>query len=82
MTQVEAIIDAFQNLGGARTASEIEEWVVSNYGSRWKDFSTPMDEMVPVSHGGNNISTIPDYFRVLTRVEKGRYSLIEEKDFF
>ncbi|WP_047985464.1 hypothetical protein [Ornithinibacillus californiensis] len=82
MTQIEAIIDAFHNLGGERTAREIEDWVTKKYGSRWKDYSTSMADMVPVSHGGNNSSEVPDYYRVLNRVERGRYCLIEEKDFF
>jgi hypothetical protein len=34
--------------------------------------------MVLVEHGGNHSSNVPDYNRVLERVERGRYRLIKE----
>lgn len=52
------------------------------YPSKWKDFGTMLADMVPVSHGGNNSSTVPEYFRVLKRVERGKYCLIEEQEIF
>ncbi|HBV87528.1 MAG TPA: hypothetical protein DEF42_12935 [Desulfosporosinus sp.] len=77
ITQAEAIIAAFQGLGGKRTIREIEDWVTANYGDKWKDFSTQMADMVPLSHGGNGTSSVPDYFRVLERVQRGTYCLID-----
>lgn len=77
MTQVDAIISAFQILGGERPIREIEDWVKRTYGYKWKDFGTRMADMVPKSHGGNNSSTIPDNQRVLARVNRGIYILIK-----
>lgn len=36
VTQCEAIIDAFKDLGGVRTKQEIENWVNNTYGAKWK----------------------------------------------
>lgn len=63
LSQSEAIIEAFEAMGGARTAQEIKYWVEKKYGQRWKDYSTCMADMVPISLGGNISSTVPDYFR-------------------
>jgi hypothetical protein len=58
----EAIIAAFETLGGERTIKEIKDWVYVRYGDRWKDIATSMADMVPVSQGGNESSRIPvDY---------------------
>jgi hypothetical protein len=77
ITQNEAIIEAFRDLGGVRNAEEIRTWVESKYGPRWKDYSTALADMVSPHHGGNNSSGVPNFFRVLTRVSRGYYSLIE-----
>ncbi|MEB3102049.1 hypothetical protein [Ferviditalea candida] len=53
ITQNEAILEAFKELGGVRTAKEICEWVEKKYGNRWNDYSTTMADMVPPNHGGN-----------------------------
>jgi len=78
MIQAEAIIAAFQKSGGERTIREIEDWVTATNGDRWKDFSTQMADMVPLSHGRNGISSVPDYFRVLERIRRGTYCLIKK----
>ena len=78
ITQNEAIIEAFKELGGVRTKEEIATWVNNKYGTKWKDFSTPLADMVPESRGGNKSSLVPEYFRVLERVERGKYRLVEE----
>jgi len=78
MTQAEAIIAAFQKLGGERTIQEIEDWATATNGARWKDFSTQMADMLPLSHGGNGTSSVPDYFRVLERIRRGTYCLINK----
>jgi Holliday junction resolvase len=67
--QYEAIIEAFNALGGAKTAYEIKEWVTNKYGSVWKDFSTPMCKMLP-SHLNRHC---PKKYRVLTRQCRGIY---------
>lgn len=72
INQYEAIIEAFNVLGGARTADEIKEWVTNKYGSVWKDFSTPMSKMVP-SHLYSNC---PKKYRALTRLHRGVYAVI------
>lgn len=78
VTQAEAIIEAFQSIEGVRSANEIESWVTNIYGNKWQDFSTRMADMVPVSYGGNNSSTVPEYFQVLRRIKRGQYCLIDE----
>lgn len=80
VTQNEAIIEAFRAMGGIRTAQEIKNWVESKHGTRWKDYSTPLADMVSRQHGGNQSSTVPDYFRVLKRVSIGKYSLIQDNE--
>ena len=78
VTQSEAIIAAFRELGGTRTISEITDWVQNVYGAKWKDFATAMADMVPVSKGGTHSSTVPDYYRVLERIRIVEYKLIGE----
>jgi hypothetical protein len=78
LSQSEAIIEAFKALGEVRTANEISDWVNKKYGERWKDYSTTMADMVPLSHGGNSSSTVPEYFQILKRVSRGKYCLITE----
>ncbi|MDI6782992.1 MAG: hypothetical protein QME64_02725 [bacterium] len=76
--QCEAIIEAFQALGGERTIREIEDWVKNKYGASWKSLSTAMADMVPLSLGGNPSSQVQDRLRVLERVGKGIYRLAEQ----
>jgi tetratricopeptide (TPR) repeat protein len=79
----EAIIEAFEALGGERTIDEIRNWVASKYGRRWNDssFGTSMADMVPQELGGNPSSSVPNKFRVLKRVSIGSYCLFERKSF-
>lgn len=79
-TQPEVIMEAMKDLGGECRIEEIKNWVGLKYGDRWKDFHTIMADMVPVSHGGNNSSTIASKYRCLKRVSRGNYSLIEAKE--
>ncbi|MBC2723549.1 hypothetical protein [Desulfosporosinus sp.] len=76
MTQPEAIIEAFKALGRTRSIDEIKSWVREKYGDIWKDFGTPMADMVPISRGGNSSSTIREELRVLERVSPGEYRLL------
>lgn len=76
VTQYEAIIEAFEVLGGERTIKEIHCWVGAKYGLRWKDFGTAMADMVPISLGGNVTSQATEKVRVLKRVARGKYCLI------
>lgn len=78
LSQSEAIIEAFKNLEGVRTAQEIRNWVIKNYGDQWKDYNTTLADMVPYSLGGNSSSTVPEYFRILKRISRGKYCLIDE----
>ena len=73
INQYEAIIEAFNALGGARTPYNIKEWVTNKYGSVWKDFSTPMCKMLP-SHLSRHC---PKKYRVLRRQCHGLYTLAE-----
>jgi hypothetical protein len=75
ITQRKAVIEAFKSLGGIRNISEIEEYVNDIYGNRWKDFGACIADMVPISHGGNASSTVPEELRVLERVSVGKYRL-------
>lgn len=75
MTQTEAIIEASHALKGIRSIDEIRTWVGRKYGDRWVDFATAMADMVPLSHGGNQASNVPDERRVLERVSRGTYKL-------
>ena len=76
--ECEAIIEAFQALGGVKTKNEIEDWVSREYGNRWKDFGTRMADMVPLPLGGNRSSSVPERLRVLERVSRGEYRLIDQ----
>jgi len=80
VTQYEAIIEAFEVLGGERTIKEIQRWVSAKYGFRWKDFGTAMADMVPISLGGNVTSQAPEKVRVLKRVARGKYGLIRKHE--
>jgi hypothetical protein len=78
LSLVDRIIEAFKDLKGDRSISEIENWVTIKYGARWKrnSFSTSMADMVPKRLGGNSSSGVPSRKRVLQRVRPGVYSLI------
>jgi hypothetical protein len=76
MTLVEAIIKALEALGGEGTIQDVHQKVNEMHPSKWKDPSTALADMVPVYLGGNTSSNVKDEFRVLDRVEKGRYRLI------
>lgn len=71
-----AIFEAFKALGGVKTIYEINEWVRQKYGDVWKDYRTPMADMVPISRGGNSSSKVREELRVLERVAFGEYRLI------
>ena len=77
ITQVDAVIEAFKALGGDCSISEIENWVTWKFGARWKDFGTCMADMVPEELDGNRTSSVPLRKRVLRRVDRGVYTLIE-----
>ena len=72
ISQYEAIIEAFNALGGARTAHEIKDWVTNKYGFVWTDFGTPMSHMIPTYLGHH----CPKKHRVLTRLNRGVYAVI------
>ena len=76
ITQAEAVIIAFAVLKNSRTIEEIENWVNENYEPNWKDFGTIIADMVPLSHGGNSSSTVPELYKVLETTERGVYRLI------
>ena len=78
VTQVDAIIEAFKALGGDRRAAEIEAWVTGRYGARWVDYGTSLADMVhPDLAETNTSSNVPVEKRVLRRVNRGLYCLIE-----
>lgn len=80
ITQYEAILEAFKHLGGVQSKKEIDEWIQKNYQKEYKDTGTAMADMVPVTHGGNNSSTVPPRFRILLRISRGCYCIIPEKN--
>lgn len=64
LNQYEAIIEAFNVLGGARSVTEIKNWVTDKYGFRWKDFYVLMLQMA-----SNRLDcSIPDKYRALSKV--------------
>jgi len=77
ITQADAVIEAFKALGGDRTISEIENWVTRKHGVRWKDYGTCMADMVPEELDGNRTSNIPIEKRVLRKLDRGVYTLME-----
>ncbi len=64
LNKYEAIIEAFNVLGGERSVTEIKNWVTAKYGFRWKDFYVLMLQMA--SNRFN--SSIPEKYRVLSKV--------------
>jgi hypothetical protein len=74
-TQCEAIIEAFKSLEGERTIKEIEDWVIRQHGTKWKNFGTAMADMVPLSKNGNPTSEVQSDYQVLQRVSRGKYRL-------
>ena len=77
MTQQEAIIEAFKALGGVKTIYGINAWVSQKYGDTWKDCGTTMADMVLISRGGNNSSTVREELPVLKRVGPSEYRLLD-----
>jgi len=77
VTCVEAIIEAFQELGDKRHISEIENWILAHYGDRWKSntIATNMADMVPEAFGGNSSSLVRVHQQVLRRISEGVYCL-------
>ena len=64
LNQYEAIIEAFNVLGGTRSVTEIKNWVIDKYGFRWKNFYVLMLQMA-----SNRLnSSIPEKYRVLCKV--------------
>jgi hypothetical protein len=80
ITHYEAILEAFKHLGGVQSRKEIDEWIQKKYQKEYKDTGTTLADMVPVTHGGNNSSTIPDRYRILLRISRGYYCIIPEKN--
>lgn len=78
VTCVEAIIEAFQDLGGTRGFDDIEKWILKRYGARWKrsTIETNMADMVPEYLDGPSTSNVRPHLRVLRRVGPGIYRLI------
>lgn len=72
----EAIIQALRELGGEASIQEVKELVERNHPNTWKDISTVMADMVPVSRGGNGSSLLREDTRVLVRVARGRYRFL------
>jgi hypothetical protein len=79
LTQYEAVIQAFEELGKATTIKEMEEYVRKKHGNVWRDFGTVMADMVSIVHGGNHSSTVPSEFRILKRISRGRYALLKNE---
>lgn len=76
-TLCEAIIEAFEELGGTRTIAEIKKHVSDKHGTeKWKDFGTVMADMVSTQYGGNNSSDVPKQYRVLKRISRGLYAKV------
>jgi hypothetical protein len=76
MTHYEAIIEALEFLGGEGTIKDIDQWIYEVYPNRWKDPGTAVADMVPVSLGGNQSSSVRDEYRVLQKIARGTYRLI------
>jgi len=71
----EAIIEALNSLGGCGTISDVNEYILTKYGKKWKDIGTAMADMCPDSKS----SLYPLEDRVLKRVGRGKYCLAKVK---
>jgi hypothetical protein len=68
-----AIVEALTTLGGSGTASEVREYIKSNYGKDWKDIGKIMDDLCQESASS---FFLPED-RILTKIGQGKYSLKE-----
>jgi len=72
----DAIREALEHLGGEGTIEQVKDYIVSKYGSRWKDIST---EMADLTFPGSKSSGYKISERFLERVSRGRYRLRKKK---
>ena len=68
-----SIIEALNALGGSGTATEVRSYIKSKYGKDWKDIEKIMDDLCQESESS---FFLPED-RVLTKIERDKYSLKE-----
>ena len=74
----DCIIEALKSLGGEGSIDEVKNWIDRYCVKKWKDIATTMADMVSSQYGGNETSTCPRQKRVLQRIGRGRYKLIDK----
>lgn len=79
MTQEEAIIKAFNEMGGERRPKEIEAWVKRHLPEHnWKDFGTTMADMINPDYRGSPNTRGRRLVLVRTRI--GVYRLLTSSE--
>ena len=69
----DAIVEALTTLNGSGTASQVREYIKSNYGKDWKDIRKVLDDLCQES---TSSFFLPED-RVLTKIGKDKYALKE-----
>jgi hypothetical protein len=67
----DSIVEALNALGGSGTATQVRDYLKSQYGKDWKDIEKVMDDLCQES---NSSFFLPDD-RVLTKIGRGKYAL-------
>lgn len=80
VTLHEAILQCFRYSGKSMAIQEVSNYIDKYYTKKWKDINTTLADMTHPEEGGNSSSTVPNEFRRLKRVGRGRYELITMED--
>jgi hypothetical protein len=67
----DSIVEALNALGGSGTATQVRDYLKSQYGKDWKDIEKVMDDLCQES---NSSFFLPED-RVLTKIGRGKYAL-------
>lgn len=69
----DSIVEALNALGGSGTATEVRDYIKSNYGKDWRDIEKIMDDLCQESES----SFFLPADKVLTKIGEGKYGLKE-----
>ena len=67
----DSIVEALNALGGSGTATQVRDYIKSNYGKDWRDIEKVMDDLCQES---SSSFFLPED-RVLTKIGQGKYAL-------
>ena len=67
----DSIVEALNAIGGSGTATEVRDYIKSNYGKDWRDIEKIMDDLCQESESSFFLPSD----RVLTKIGKGKYAL-------